>query len=692
MILKYMSGNNFLLRSSAIISSQAFLLILGALIFCLSIFLRSTIDIGPDTGVYLDLGKKVAEGKRYYYDFFESNFPLSFWIYALQFRLSNWIGISPIIMSEIFIDCGGLLSILWSAQILKKSTIYNNRAHYNLIIIAYFLGFFLRANVIQLGEFGTKSSFLLLCLFPYISFSFERLTALTRGELMQRGVLMGLIPCFKPHYLIFPLIIETYRFRQKKSPAFFIELDKLAMLLVGVMYLFLMMKFTPEFFEFVVPMWPKIYEAYDNWTIFWRNIWHWLGYLAAVYCFIFLPFSRLKFSANDKILFLFFVAASLVLILENIGTIDQIGVIYSVFTICFLKIGYDLISSQKFSFRDNKFIILVLVIWPLFDLEILPRAIIGGSGFINVWWAILLVYPLIFCYNLRKNQPQEFVLFKTRNFTAVKIFAFIAFYFLLLLANILILKYLGAWAFVTSNLFSLFFVLFFFEKFYARFEEKFSSFSVFIITTSFSCLFYSYFAPLTNLIPSKYYDTYPNKLSAQIAHYSSIYAPKKQDGFLIVSDIDVHGFPIMNYLGKTNYHVHNVINIMAKHGFLGASEAFPQDKDRDRIFTLSYLFENFKAQLRNQDVKILFINNNAEIMQSGNGCLIGFLEYYFSDPEFRKIFFENFRFENRILTSISKENPIRRIVVTNKEEPTIFDDLKPSSEKIRYDFEVYVRR
>jgi len=190
-------------KFNKIVSAQNFLVITCAIIFCLSIFLRSIIDIGPDTGVYLDLGKEVAKGHRYYYDFFESNFPLSFYIYALQYKISLGLKINPIITAEIFINFLALLSIFYSAKILQRSAIYNNRAHYNLIIISYFLGFFLRSNVIQLGEFGTKSSFLLLCLFPYISFSFERKIALTKSELIQRGILMGLIPCFKPHYLIF---------------------------------------------------------------------------------------------------------------------------------------------------------------------------------------------------------------------------------------------------------------------------------------------------------------------------------------------------------------------------------------------------------------------------------------------------------------------------------------------------------
>ncbi|MDX2083511.1 MAG: hypothetical protein SFV53_05960 [Rickettsiales bacterium] len=685
-------------KFSEVISSKFFLKISAITIFSLSIFLRSIIDIGPDTAFYLDLGRKIFEGKKYYYDFFESNFPLSFYIYAAQYYLSLLSKISPIILSDVFINLMAIASIYWSAQILKRSTIYQNPAHYNLILISYLLGFFLRGQIIQLGEFGTKSSFLLICLYPYLSFSFERQLTFNNRELIQRGILMGLIPCFKPHYIIFIIFLETYQFLQKKFPekfisrfSFFVTLDKLTMLLVGFGYLFLMIKFTPEFFEFIVPMWPKTYPAYDNLKVFSENAIHRFAE-ALIFCFIFLGFSQLKFSANDKVLAILFLAVSTLMIIENIGTIDQLGVFCALITICFLKFFYDLIMSQKFSFRDNKFIILVLVFWPLSDMEILPKAILGLSGFINVWWFIALVYPFLFCYKLKKQNSEKFAIFKAKNLTFTKIILSLLLYFLLLLLTLLALKYLGGWGFIAFNFLALFLVLFFFEKIYQNLEEKFSPFFVFTVMTSVSCLLYSYIAPLANLIPTKNYDTFPNKLSDKIAYYSAIYAPQKQQGFLVFSDLIVHQFPILNYLQKNNYYKHSVVNLIPQRGFLSASKAFSLNKDFDKIFTMSYLFEDLKTQLKNKNIKILFINIGNESLLAQDRCSIGFLEYYFLDQEFRKIFFENFRFENRILTSVEIKNPIRRILFVNQEKKDIFDQVKPATQNIRYNFEVYVRK
>ena len=113
-------------------------------IFLLSIFIRSLADIGPDTSVYLDVGKKLALKKQYYDDIFEINFPLTMWFYALQYKISQALDISPIIIAEWVVNISAILSILWSKKILKKTQYYQDKALYNLLIISFFIGFFLR--------------------------------------------------------------------------------------------------------------------------------------------------------------------------------------------------------------------------------------------------------------------------------------------------------------------------------------------------------------------------------------------------------------------------------------------------------------------------------------------------------------------------------------------------------------------
>ena len=70
---------------------------------------------------------------------------------------------------------------------------------------------------------------------------------------------------------------------------------------------------------------------------------------------------------------------------------------------------------------------------------------------------------------------------------------------------------------------------------------------------------------------------------------------------------------------------------------------------------------------------------------------MSFLEYYFLDLEFRKIFFENFYYKNRILAS-TEIRALSKNGLFAKKQSDIFDQVKPSTESVFYDFEIYVRK
>jgi hypothetical protein len=677
MILRFMQERTIGNAAKKIFCSEVFLKIFCIAIFAISIFLRSTMDIGADTGVYINLGEKIARGGKYYYDFFESNFPISFYFYALEYQASRLLNVSPIILSEIVINSLALLSIFWSANILQKTSIYQNKAHYNSIIISYFLSFFLRYQALEIGEFGTKTSLLLILLYPYISYSFERKIAFTKKDKAWRGCLMGLMSCIKPHYVVLIFPIEIYRFLQQKSLRFFVELDKLVMLLIGALYLFLMLKFTPEFFEFMVPMWSKYYSAYDNYKTFFDNSLRLFASGTAFFSFIFLVFSRLKFEKNDKILLLFFIGASLLIILENVGTIDQYQILYAVTTICCVKILSDFFTSQKFYFSENKFIFLTLLFLPIFDLEALPVGIFTLAGFVNVWWIIALVYPFFLVKKIKEKTSKSFL-------------TFFALYFLFLLIAFLVLKYKGGWAFVATNLSSLFIILYFFEKkIYSKISSRFSDFSVFLILASASCVLYSIVVPITKVVAHDKNFISPNKFTEIVAYYAKTYAPQKDDGIMMSGSLDAYQFPLLNYLQKENRQKFHIAVVSASYGLSGSKTMFPTD-NTDKIFTYSYLMNDITNQLKDSKLKVIFFNNSSQDLQDKTRCFIGSLEYYFLDPVFKKIFLQNFHFENHFII-IKDVRLVKKIRFLTREKPSVFDALQPTTRKVHYDFEVYVR-
>jgi hypothetical protein len=667
------------------LESQSFLLVFCTLVFALSIFLRSTIDIGSDSGAYLDLGKKVADGGRYYRDFFESNFPLSFWLYAFEYKASSLFYVNSIILAEIIINLLALLSIFWSGKILQVSEISKNPAHFNLVLLSFFVGFFLRPNAIQNGEFGTKTSLLLILLYPYIAYSFERKIVLTKKDFIARGSLMGLIPCLKPHYLIFIIFAEILQFFwQKKSPKFFLQIDKLLMLFIGGIYLNLMIKFTPEFFEFIVVMWPKTYGPYDNIKVFFDNLFTHLAARILPYSFIFLVFSRLKFGRDDQVLLAFFLASALVCILESIGSIDQVAVFYAISTLCFFKIGFDLFCSKKIIFSENKFIICALLFLPPFDLDVLPVMIFGLGGFINMFWILALTYPFIFAKKLDEFERKKF-------FSKKRIFLFFLCYFLLAAIAVAVLKYLGGWPLIAYDLFLLFIALFFFElRIFSRVSQVFSPFFVFVIFTSVSTLLYAYVGSVVDAVTRSQTWTHPNKFSDAYIYYAKNYAPKKDDGILMVSTLIADQFPMLNYLEKTNYQKPHLTTINASAAAISQQWLFPSS-DRGAFFVNDYLFEDLRLQIKNPRVKIVIFNKIKSALDTGNSCLVSHLEYYLRDRDFRDYFLQNFRFENEVKIYQERKNPVKNELFNN-EKKDIFDSLPPSTKTILYDFEFYVRK
>lgn len=654
------------------IESKSFLNFSCLAIFLLSIFLRSMSDIGTDTGIYLYLAKKISQGGKYYYDFFESNFPLSFYFYYLQYQLAQILHLSPIFLSEIVINILALASIFWSAKILEKTTISNNKAHYNLLLISFFLSFFLRPLALQLNEFGTKTSLLLIALYPYLSFSFVRKNPLTRREEIWRGCLMGIIPCIKPHYLVLILCIELKYFFEKKHSA---HLDKFIMLLIGSIYLFLMLKFTPEFFEFIVPMWPKIYAPYNDVTIFIENIFRHFSVRILVFAFIFLIFARQKVDENDRILVLFYIGASILMLLENLGTVDQVVIFYATVTICYLKFTYDFLCLRKATLLENKFILGLLFFVPLFDLEILPTAVFGISGITSIWWLVAIFYPFFLLKKLSKPERQE--IFSVRN-RAIFILSFFGFFICLALAA----KYCGGWAYLAVNLAGLFLALFIFEKKIAvKFSPKFSPFSFFIILAVIASLLYSYILAVSLVVSSGDEKTTPSPISDMIVYYSRQYAAEKTDRIYTITPLSFYQFPLLNYLGKEDDRKFYTASLQADQAIAGSNLMF-QINDTDRVLTLSYLFDDMKNQLKNPQLKIIFVNNTPDILEKSQRCLIGTLEYYFMDAEFRKIFLENFHFENHVILT----GNYKKSLADNK-----FDNEKPAETRVLQDFEVYVR-
>ena len=192
-----------------------------------------------------------------------------------------------------------------------------------------------------------------------------------------------------------------------------------------------------------------------------------------------------------------------------------------------------------------------------------------------------------------------------------------------------------------------------------------------------------------NLVRRDNYRNYPNKVSDFMTYYSHEYAPKKEDGIIVLSIWIADQFPLINYLQKINYGKFHISSGEAIEGEAGSPLIFPI-RDTDVAFTRYYLFLDVIDQIKNDKVKVIFVNNTPNILNKENRCLIGVLEYYFIDRQFKKLFFQNFHLVNHVVIT-KKVKPLKKLRFITREKASIFDQAKPSTVKIAQDYEVYVR-
>jgi hypothetical protein len=237
----------------------------------------------------------------------------------------------------------------------------------------------------------------------------------------------------------------------------------------------------------------------------------------------------------------------------------------------------------------------------------------------------------------------------------------------------------------------LIFFFYFEKKIHQKFSLKFSAISIFfILSTIFTFFSYSIKSidDILNQNASKNFHF--RQLRKKMFDYSKIYAPKKDDAMLVFAPISDYQFPLLNYLEKENPNKFYIATIQANHGLVGSGEIFPK-YNSTKLFTYSYLLNDTKNALLNSNTKLVFVDNSLDDLNKKNQCLIGNLEYYFLDKEFKKIFLQNFSFRKRIIINQKIESE-QLAFSAIQEKLKNSNATEPSSKKILYDFEVYVRK
>jgi len=259
--------NFFLIHLKSFFNKKICGITFCSLIILLSLFKRSMIDIGQDSGLYLEIAQKILDGKKYFHGFFEYNFPLSFLLLTIPVGISNLLGLSPIISAEYFVNLLAIFSLIWSYKILKNSQKIQSQFELNLLIICFTAGFFIRGKTLFFNEFLTKTSFLIIFVYPFFSYYFFGVEKLKKMQKIYLGMLSGLIISLKPNFIILIISFEIYRVIKSRNIKSLLATHNLICASFISFYIIAIFIFFPSFVQNFFYMMEIYYEYKINYRI-----------------------------------------------------------------------------------------------------------------------------------------------------------------------------------------------------------------------------------------------------------------------------------------------------------------------------------------------------------------------------------------------------------------------------------------
>jgi hypothetical protein len=607
----------------------------GAIFIILtSIWCQSLRDLGHDSSTYPEIAQKILVGGEYFKDFLESNLPLNFTLTAIPVLVAQKFNFNIFATAQIFWNLLGILSIFWSAKILRRSKLLTDQTVFNLLFLGLVAGFFWRVFTLQFNEFGTKTTYLLAALIPYISYQFIDEKNPRNSDQIFIGILAGFLFCIKPHYGIFVVTFElTKLIKSRNIFALFClrNYTTLAILITNLIWIFFAF---PDYIRNLSVLSSAYYNSASS-LIF-------IMFMQDIFPIILVGILSKNLIQKEEVLARFVpavFAAGLLILSEIIGGLDQRYVFYSASLPALLLIVFFLIKNRLINFRRDWIFLCAIIFLAQFD----PQNIFGLTFYLTCFW---WVFALIFFRNWQISQKVKILLF----FSA------------LATIGLLISDHFThtPW---TISLFIFAFIVNLNQKSYEKnnHTKELSRLSACLIFMVLSYFISLNLAAIFNL--KTYYDSHkfssPNHFNSEIIKVVKSYSDK--DESVIAISEGIPGFyPSIAYAGKKN-----------ELPFLQYQSLFRQIKSSPesmKSIDLS-IFERVKNQLKSPTNKIVFIE--IQHYAQKDRCLIGFLEYYFFDEEFRKIFLENYAFLTRVINVAEISSEIRFI---------------------DHEFEVYVRK
>lgn len=381
-------------------------------------------------------------------------------------------------------------------------------------------------------------------------------------------------------------------------------------LTVLLIYLLILFRFFPDYIDKLPLLSSTYYKTAHNLTflMFVQDIFPIL--LISALCFDFVKKEPVFF-----VLFLSVIAAALLILTELIGGLDQRFVLYSISLPLVVLLIFFLNKNQQINWQRDWILLLAILFLPQFD----AKNIFALASYLACFWWV-------------------FALFLFRKWRIGNLLKFT----LVALAIVTIaLMIVGGFTKIPWAISLIIFILILYldQKSYEKKElSRLSACVIFLVLSYFLSL---NIAAIFNL--KNNYDSYkfssPNHFNSEvikvIKHYSH-----KDESFVAIAEGIPGIYPSITYAGRKN------ALPFLQYGFL--FKQIGNEKESENP-SLKYMMNRLKQQMEAPNNKLVFVENQHYAQK--DRCVIGFLENYFRDAEFREIFLKNYVF----LTLITNE-------------------------------------
>ena len=608
---------NFFINYAKLLSNnEASGLFCCFLIILVSVFKRSMVDIGQDSGLYLEIAQKIFDGKNYFNDFFEHNFPLSFLLIIIPVGISKILGLSPIISADYFVNLLAIFSLIWSYKILKNSQKIKSQFELNLLLICFTAGFFIRGKTLFFNEFWTTTSFLIIFFFPFFSYYFYGVEKLKKIQRIYLGILSALIISLKPNFIILPLLFEIYRVYQSRNIKSFLAIHNLICAFLISFYVTIIFIFFPSFVQNFSLMMGVYYDYKINYGIDdFSNKYllilnkiqiNYLMYFMLIYLYV------KNLQKNELVNYLTLLILAIISIVFSENFYSDQEIIFSALGLSFVIINFIIFLRQnKISLLRHWLLFFSLMIFCFVSSETFSLM----SSLLYYLALPILIYLLFFC---------SFV--DSKNSLNAKIFLIFSVIFLVFL-RFYFSKFFDFFVVIFLIIISLINLNLLLKKYYENKKSFYViNFLIFFTTTGFLGNYFR--AVFNNYSPDEMHIFFKSPNSQNHALFeiekSNV---KPNDNLIIFGDAVENSYPFRNYAKLRNDSEFSQYNILTN-----SSKNYQNEVYKNKVL------EGFYQQIINPKNSVIIFYNNRD-------CTISNFEFVMRNSrEIKEYFLENFQF------------------------------------------------